>query len=195
MTIKPISKNNIILKKGDECIFEPEKKNYINLTANEKVIIERVFDNGVVCVDNNSGIMTNVYANQLNKKTLDQQFTEETGIDVFQKKRGINLDPVIGMGVTRSIGSDSYPFTIIDILNVKDKTILKIERDHSEYEHNAPYKAREKEIEYLEQYIDNRDRTSYKDIKWNEETKRWNKGCSYYYASIGQRHYDLDRSF
>ena len=26
MTIKPISKNNIILKKGDECIFEPEKK-------------------------------------------------------------------------------------------------------------------------------------------------------------------------
>ena len=132
---------------------------------------------------------------QENTKTLDQQFKEETGIDVFQKKRGINLDPVIGMGVTRSIGSDSYPFTIIDILNVKDKTILKIERDHSEYEHNAPYKAREKEIEYLEQYIDNRGRTSYKDIKWNEETKRWNKGCSYYYASIGRRYYDLDPSF
>ena len=107
---------------------------------------------------------------QENTKTLDQQFKEETGIDVFQKKRGINLDPVIGMGVTRSIGSDSYPFTIIDILNVKDKTILKIERDHSEYEHNAPYKAREKEIEYLEQYIDNRGRTSYKDIKWNKKS-------------------------
>ena len=59
---------------------------------------------------------------QENTKTLDQQFKEKTGIDVFQKKRGINLDPVIGMGVTRSKGSDSYPFTIIDILNVKDKT-------------------------------------------------------------------------
>ena len=67
MTIKPISKNNVILQKGDECIFEPEKKNYINVKEKEKVIIDRVFDNGVVSVDNNSGIYTNVYANQLNK--------------------------------------------------------------------------------------------------------------------------------
>jgi len=134
---------------------------------------------------------------QENTKTLDQQFTEQSGIDVSQKKRGINLDPVIGMGVTRSIGSDSYPYTIIDILNVKGKIILKIESDHNEYEHNAPYKAREKEAKYLEQYRNHGldGRIEYKDIKWNEETKRWNKGCSYYYASIGQRHYDLDRSF
>jgi len=67
MTIKPISKNNVILQKGDKCIFEPEKKNYINLEANQKIIIDRVFNNGVVSVDNNSGIFTNVYANQLNK--------------------------------------------------------------------------------------------------------------------------------
>ena len=67
MKIKPISKNNIILKKGDKCIFAPENKNYIFLEANRKVIVERVFNNGVVCVDNNSGIMTNVYAKQLNK--------------------------------------------------------------------------------------------------------------------------------
>ena len=134
---------------------------------------------------------------QENTKTLDQQFKEKTGIDVFQKKRGINLDPVIGMGVTRSIGSDSYPFTIIDILNVKDKTILKIERDHNEYEYNAPYKAREKEIQYLEQYRNHGldGRIEYRDIKWNEKTKRWNKGCSYYFASVGRRHYDLDPSF
>ena len=134
---------------------------------------------------------------QENTKTLDQQFTEQSGIDVSQKKRGINLDPVIGMGVTRSIGSDSYPYTIIDILNVKGKIILKIESDHNEYEHNAPYKAREKEAKYLEQYRNHGldGRIEYKDIKWNKETKRWNKGCSYYYASIGQRHYDLDRSF
>jgi hypothetical protein len=134
---------------------------------------------------------------QENTKTLDQQFTEQSGIDVSQKERGINLDPVIGMGVTRSIGSDSYPYTIIDILNVKDKTILKIERDWNEYNHNAPYKAREKEIEYLEQYRNHGldGRIEYKDIKWNEETKRWNKGCSYYFASVGQRYYNLDRSY
>ena len=132
-----------------------------------------------------------------NTKTLDQQFTEQSGIDVSKKVRGINLDPVIGMGVTRSIGSDSYPYTIIDILNVKGKIILKIESDHNEYEHNAPYKVREKEAKYLEQYRNHGldGRIEYKDIKWNEETKRWNKGCSYYYASIGRRHYDLDPSF
>jgi hypothetical protein len=67
MSIKPISKNNIILQKGDNCIFVGNNKNYNLLEMNEKVIIEDVYDNGVVCVDNNSGIMTNVYANQLHK--------------------------------------------------------------------------------------------------------------------------------
>ena len=133
---------------------------------------------------------------QENTKTLDQQFTEETGIDVFQKKRGINLDPVIGMGVTRSIGSDSYPYTILDILDVKGKTILKIQGD---YDLCNKYKSdyRDGEIVYLEQYRNHGldGRIEYKDIKWNKETKRWNKGCSYYYASIGRRHYDLDPSF
>ena len=69
MTIKPISQNNIILQKGDKCTFLPKDKNYIHLKKNEKVIIADVFDNGVVCVDNNSGIMTNVYANQLYKNS------------------------------------------------------------------------------------------------------------------------------
>ena len=67
MSIKPISKNNIVLQKGDNCIFVGNNKNYNLLEMNEKVIIEDVYDNGVVCVDNNSGIMTNVYANQLHK--------------------------------------------------------------------------------------------------------------------------------
>jgi len=65
---------------------------------------------------------------QIIKKTLDQQFSEKSGIDVSKKERGINLEPVIGMGVTRSIGSDSYPYTILDILDVKGKTILKIHK-------------------------------------------------------------------
>jgi len=142
---------------------------------------------------------------QENTKTLDQQFTEETGIDVSKKVRGINLDPVIGMGVTRSIGGDSYPYTIIDILNVKGKEIIKILSDYNEYEHDAPYKARDKEPLYITKHIVvvNRYRggekietwETYKDINWNEKTKRWNKGCSYYYSSVGQRYYDLDRSF
>ena len=134
-----------------------------------------------------------------NLKTLDQQFTDETGIDVSLRKRGVNLDPVVGMGVTRSIGSDSYPHTIVDILNVKGKIILKILSDHNEYEHNAPYKTRDREPTYItkENKTSLRGETyeSYVDIKWNEKTRRWNKGCSYYYHSIGQRRYDLDRSF
>tara|TARA_Y100001972_G_scaffold108944_1_gene139391 strand:- start:459 stop:707 length:249 start_codon:yes stop_codon:yes gene_type:complete len=68
VNMKPISKNNIELQKGDKCIFAPEKKNYLHLKPNEKVIVESTFDNGVVCVDNNTGIMTNVYANQLIKE-------------------------------------------------------------------------------------------------------------------------------
>ena len=129
-------------------------------------------------------------------KTLDQQFTDETGIDVSKKVRGVNLDPVVGMGVTRSIGSDSYPYTIIDILTVKDKTILKIQQDHTLYIKKQDGR-RARDIEYLEQFRNHGldGRIEYKDIKWNEQTKRWNKGCSYYYASVGQRYYDLDRSF
>jgi len=133
---------------------------------------------------------------QENTKTLDQQFTEQSGIDVSKRERGTNLNPVIGMGVTRSINGDSYPYTIIDILDFKGETILKIQGDYNLY---SKYKAdyRDGEIVYLEQYRNHGldGRIEYKDIKWNEQTKRWNKGCSYYYASIGQRHYDLDRSF
>ena len=133
------------------------------------------------------------------KKTLDQQFSEKSGIDVSKKKRGINLEPVIGMGVTRSIGSDSYPYTILDILNVKGKTILKIKGDYNLYNHVDPNnRAREKEIKYLVQYIDQKDdrgRVQYKDIIWNEKSKRWNKGSPYYYSSVGQRRYYLDPSF
>ena len=131
-----------------------------------------------------------------NVKTLDQQFTDETGIDVSKKVRGVNLDPVVGMGVTRSIGSDSYPYTIIDILTVKDKTILKIQQDHTLYIKKQDGR-RARDIEYLEQFRNHGldGRIEYKDIKWNEQTKRWNKGCSYYYASVGIRKYDLDPSF
>ena len=102
------------------------------------------------------------------------------------------------MGVTRSIGSDSYPYTILDIFKggYQAKTILKIQADYDLYnKYKSDY--RDGEIVYLEQYRNHGldGRIEYKDIKWNEQTKRWNKGCSYYYASIGQRHYDLDPSF
>jgi|TARA_B110000285_G_scaffold156038_1_gene174116 hypothetical protein len=134
-----------------------------------------------------------------NLKTLDQQFTDKTGIDVSLRKRGVNLDPVVGMGVTRSIGSDSYPYTIVDILNVKGKIILKILSDYNEYEHNAPYETRDKEPTYItkENKTSLRGGTyeSYVDIKWNEKTKRWNKGNEHYRSSVGERYYDLDKSF
>ena len=65
--MKPISKNNVVLQKGDKCIFAPEKKTYL-LEPNKKVIVRNVYDNGVVEVHHNTGIYTNVYANQLIKE-------------------------------------------------------------------------------------------------------------------------------
>ena len=133
-------------------------------------------------------ITTNNKKEAVNVRTLDEQFTLQTGIDVSKKERGINLKPVVGMGVTRSIGSDSYPFTILEIRrnNVKGKTILVIQRDKDLY--NKDVNA---SVKYL---ISDNDKDEYKDIKWNEQTKRWNKGQSFYFASIGKRTYYLDPS-
>jgi len=144
---------------------------------------------------------------QENTKTLDQQFLEETGIDVSNKKRGVDLDPVIGMGVTRSINCDSYPYTIVDIIkHPKGKTILKIENDSDLYEHdsfttfsNVRKEKNEKSVHYLiqKEKLDHNKESYIKwvDIRWNEETKRWNNGVSYYHHSIGKRRYSLDPSF
>ena len=144
---------------------------------------------------------------QNDKKTLDQQFSEKTGIDVSKKERGVDLDPVIGMGVTRSIGSDSYPYTIIEMLkHPKGQTILKIEDDSNIYEHdsytvfkNGRKEKNEKSVHYLIQKekldLNNTPYLTWVEIKWNNKTKRWNKGVSYYYHSIGQRRYYNDPSF
>jgi len=67
MTIKPISKNNVILKKGDECTFSTFTNDYPNLHLNQKITIADVYDNGVVCVDNGTNIQVNVLANQIDK--------------------------------------------------------------------------------------------------------------------------------
>ena len=106
-------------------------------------------------------------------KTLDQQFSEKSGIDISIKERGVDLDPVVGMGVTRSILSDSYPYTIIKILkHPKGQTILKIENDSDLYNHDSytTFKSgriekNNKSVHYL---IKDKD---WVDIKWNEKTK------------------------
>ena len=67
MTIKPISKNNVILKVGDKCTFSTFTYDYPNLHVDEKITITDVYDNGVVCVDNGTDIRVNVYANQIDK--------------------------------------------------------------------------------------------------------------------------------
>ena len=82
-----------------------------------------------------------------NDRTLDERFTLETGIDVSKKERGVNLNPVVGMGVTRSINGDAYPFTIKQILETKGKTILGIQRDSDLYNYN-----REGSSDYAEQF-------------------------------------------
>jgi hypothetical protein len=67
MTIKPISKNNIILKKGDKCTFSSLTYDYPNLKIDQKITIADVFDNGVVRVDNGTDIQVNVYASEITK--------------------------------------------------------------------------------------------------------------------------------
>jgi len=67
MTIKPISKNNVILKVGDKCTFSTLTYDYPNLKVDQKITIAEVYDNGVVCVDNGTNIRVNVYANQIDK--------------------------------------------------------------------------------------------------------------------------------
>ena len=67
MTIKPISKNNVILQKGDKCIFSTLTYDYPNLEVDQKITIADVFDNGVVRVDNGTNIQVNVYASQIDK--------------------------------------------------------------------------------------------------------------------------------
>ena len=67
MTIKPISKNNLILQKGDKCIFSTLTYDYPNLKLDQKITIAEVYDNGVVRVNNGTDIEVNIYANQLDK--------------------------------------------------------------------------------------------------------------------------------
>jgi len=125
-----------------------------------------------------------------NVRTLDERFTLESGIDVSKKERGVNLNPVVGMGVTRSIQCDSYPFTIKQILETKGKTILVIQRDRDLYNYNP-----EASIEYAEQFRNHGldGRIEYRTILWNEKTNRWNKDRhDYYYYSVGKRNYYLD---
>jgi hypothetical protein len=141
------------------------------------------------------------------KKTLDQQFFEKSGIDVSKKERGVDLDPVVGMGVTRSINGDSYPYTIIEMLkHPKGQTILKIESDSDLYEHDSytifksgRKEKNDKQVHYLIQEVKldqyKKPYKVWKDIKWNEDTKRWNKGVSYWYHCIGERRDHLDPSF
>ena len=142
----------------------------------------------------------------MTNKTLDQQFSEKSGIDVSKKERGVDLEPVIGMGVTRSINADSYPYTIIEkIINLKGQTILKIENDSDLYNHDSytifKNGRKEKNLKRVYYLIQDEKLDQYKkpyidwvDIKWNETTKRWNKGTPYYYHSIGERRYSLDPS-
>ena len=67
MTIKPISKNNVILQKGDKCIFSTLTYDYPNLEIDQKITITEVFDNGVVRVDSGTNFEVNVLANQIDK--------------------------------------------------------------------------------------------------------------------------------
>ena len=125
-----------------------------------------------------------------NVRTLDERFTLETGIDVSKKERGVNLEPKVGMGLTATIRTDSYPYTIKQILEVKGKTILVIQSDRDLYNYN-PLAS----VEYVEQFKDEDGSIAYRSILWNDKTNRWNKdNYDYRFYSVGERNYYLDPS-
>ena len=112
----------------------------------------------------------------------------------------------IGQGVTKSIGSDSYAFTIIAI----EKDIITIQRDkevptkNSDFwndQKNLYFANPEGEVLNIKKYADkNKFTLPAKDSRWfkvskNEKTGRWNKGSRYYYFSVGRRTTYLDPSF
>ena len=104
-----------------------------------------------------------------NVRTLDERFSLETKIDVFKKERGVHLKPEVGMWVTRSIGIDSYPYTIILIKEHKEKKVLVLQADKNLYDKNIFA-----EVKYAEEYINDRGNCDYRDIKWNDNTKTKN---------------------
>ena len=121
-----------------------------------------------------------------------------------------NQDPkeeiFIGQGVTKSIGSDSYAYTIIAI----EKDIITIQRDKDVPTKSSDFYNDQKNLYVadpkggilnLKKYTEKNIFTiPAKDARWfkvskNEKTGRWNTGSRYYHFSIGRRRTYLDPSF
>ena len=92
--------------------------------------------------------------------------------------------PVVGMGVTSIVGSDRYPYTIIQI---KSKTRILVQRDD--------YKAKEGSDYYGTQiydYTENKEGAIVELVKCKHGWKRL-KGIIYF--SLGNRRAYFDPSF
>ena len=114
MTIKPISKNNVILKKGDKCIFSTLTYDYPNLKLDQKITITEVFDNGVVRVDNGTNIQVNVLANQIDK--------------IIKKKTTITKDDFVNNidhNFFKIEDLDQQSFILKTILRNQNNTVLE----------------------------------------------------------------------
>ena len=112
----------------------------------------------------------------------------------------------IGQGVTKSIGTDSYAFTIIAI----EKDIITIQRDKDVPTKNSDYYNDQKnlyvadpngEVLNIKKYAEKVSSVfPPQDERWfkvwkNEKTGRWNKGSRHYLFTIGKRRTYLDPSF
>jgi len=117
----------------------------------------------------------------------------------------------IGQGVTKSIGTDSYAFTIIAI----EKDIITIQRDKDVPTKNSDYYNDQKnlyvadpngEVINIKKYVEKVSSLFPQRMVWggnerwfkvwkNEKTGRWNKGSRHYLFTIGKRRTYLDPSF
>lgn len=109
-------------------------------------------------------------------------------------------DIFIGQGVTYSIGSDSYAYSIIDFAD----GVVTIQRDKERATANSNYYGSQKYV----YYADPKGRIEHirlypkknGDLKWtrvykNEKTGRWNKGSKWGFYKIGYRRFYQDPSF
>jgi len=106
----------------------------------------------------------------------------------------------VGQGVTYSIGSDSYAYTVTNVAN----DIVTIQQDKHKATANSDYFGTQKYITYadpegeirnIKLYPTKNGSSRWHKVFQNYKTGRWNKGSGCGFYDIGVRNYYQDPSF
>ena len=109
------------------------------------------------------------------------------------------MNITIGMGATMSIGSDRYPFTVMQTEQIKGKTYALLQSD-SYIRRDKNGLSEEQDWEYTQNpkgrivYLREKG-TGWEEVVKNSQSGRWNKAksCAHYY--VGEREAYQDPSF